>query len=190
MRRASESLTGLLGHPVRMKATGIHSLPISALPALAAPSEAGLMVGLRLRISGEATGQMVILFPLPTILRMLRVLRGTPEEPRTLSDLERSAVQEVGNILASSFLSGLGNVLGRLLMPTPPELHLDDIPGLIQQVMIELEGQGPEIVVVRALFEDPEQKIEGRFFVLPEVAALETMLQSASAEGEDTGREA
>jgi hypothetical protein len=35
--------------------------------------------------------------------------------------------------------------------------------------------------VVQALFEDPEQLIEGRFFVLPEMESLEAMLRPAEA---------
>jgi chemotaxis protein CheC len=112
---------------------------------------------------------------------MLRVLLGTHEGPRSLSGEERSAVQEVGNILASSFLSGLGDLLGKPLMPSPPEIHLDDLKGLMGQVAADLEGHASEILVVQALFEDPEQLIEGRFFVLPEMESLEAMLLPTEA---------
>jgi chemotaxis protein CheC len=113
---------------------------------------------------------------------MLLLLLGAGEEPRSLSDQERSAVQEVGNILVSSFLSGLGDLLGKRLLPSPPEIHLNDQPGLTRQVMADLAEQGSEVLVVRALFEDPEQRIEGHFFVLPEMVSLEAMLHSADAD--------
>ncbi len=179
MRRASESLTSLLGLPVRLTVSGIRALPVSALPKLAAVADTGLMAGLRFRITGEGSGHMVILFPLATIFRILRVLVGTSEEPRPLSEEEQSVVQEVGNIVASSFLSGLGDILGRRLMPTPPQVRFDYIPGLMRQVVAEMAPRAPEVLVLQALFEDPEQRIEGRFFVLPEPASLEVMLQSA-----------
>jgi glycerol-3-phosphate dehydrogenase (NAD(P)+) len=69
------------------------------------------MAGLRFQISGETGGQIIILFPVRTIFRMLRLLLGTQEGPRSMSDQERSAVQEVGNILVSAFLSGLGDLV-------------------------------------------------------------------------------
>lgn len=180
MRRASESLAALLGHPVRLTVSDIRALPTSALPGLVEGSEAVLMAGLRFQIVGEARGQMVILFPLPTIFRMLQALLGTPGNPRPLSGEEQSAVQEVGNIVASSFLSGLGDLLGKRLMPTPPEFHFADFPALMRHVTEELEGQESGVLVVQALFEDPEQHIEGRFFVLPEVASLAAMLERAA----------
>jgi hypothetical protein len=42
--------------------------------------------------------------------------------------------------------------------------------------MADLGEQGSEVLVVRALFEDPDQRIEGHFFVLPEMVSLEAML--------------
>lgn len=174
--RAAQSLTALLGHPVRLAVSGITTVSIDALPALLAAADTGVMAGLRFQIAGETGGQIIILFPLRAILRMLRLLLGAREEPRSLSDHEQSAVQEVGNILVSSFLSGLGDLLGKRLLPSPPEIHLNDQPGLTRQVMADLGEQGSEVLVVRALFEDPEQRIEGHFFVLPEMVSLEAML--------------
>jgi chemotaxis protein CheY-P-specific phosphatase CheC len=51
------------------------------------------------------------------------------------------------------------------------------------QVAADLTEHASEILVVQALFEDPEQRIEGRFFVLPEMASLEAMLRPAEAGG-------
>ncbi len=74
-------------------------------------------------------------------------------------------------------------------MPTPPQVRFDYIPGLMRQVMTEMAPRTPEILVLQALFEDPEQRIEGRFFVLPEPASFEAMLQSAldGSDGERSG---
>ncbi len=183
MRRAGESLTSLLGHPVRLEVSGIERLPASALPALATGGSAEQMTGLRFQITGEAGGDMVLLFPQSTIFRMLGKLLGRSAGSRPLSGEERSAVQEVGNILVSSFLSELGDLLGRRLIPSPPQSHFDDIPRLIQQVVQEAVGQGAEVLVVQALFRDAAQEIEARFFVLPEVASLLAMIHGADDDG-------
>jgi chemotaxis protein CheC len=184
LERASQSLTALLKHPVRLAVSGITEVALNALPGLLAAADGGVMAGLRFQIAGETGGQIIILLPLQTIFRMLRVLLGTREEPRALlSERERSAVKEVGNIVVSSFLSGLSDLLGKRLMPTPPEIHLDDHAGLMRRVMADLEAQGSEVLVVQALFEDPEQRFEGQFFVLPEMMSLEMMLHPTDGGG-------
>ncbi len=179
--RAAQSLTALLGYPVRLAVSGITTVSLGELPVLLAAAGTGDMAGLRVQIGGETGGQIIILFPLGTVFRMLRVLLGANEGPRPLSDQERSAVQEVGNILASSFLSGLGDLLGKPLIPSPPEIHLDDLKGLMGQVRADLAEHTSEILVVHGLFEDPQQLIEGQFFVLPDMESLEAMLRPAEA---------
>ena len=181
--RAAQSLTALLGHPVRLAVSGITTVSMDALPGLLAAAGTGVMAGLRFQIAGETGGQIIILFPGRTIFRMLRMLLGTQEEPRSLSDQERSAIEEVGSILVSAFLSGLADLLGKRLLPSPPEIHLDDLKALMQQVTEDLKEQGSEVLVVQALFEDPEQRIEGQFFVLPDMVSLEAILHPADAGG-------
>lgn len=183
LRRAAESLTALLGHPVRLSLSEITVVPMDGLSALVVATDGEAMAGLRFQIRGGAGGQILVLFPLGTIFRMLRILLGAREKPRSLTERERSAVQEVGNILVSSFLSGLGDLLGTRLMPTPPEIHLDDLPGLVGDVVAALEEEVSEVLVVKALFEDPEQRIEGQFFVLPEMASLEAALHGTGPGG-------
>src|SRR3972149_295406 len=183
LRRAGESMSVLLGHPVRLTVSAISTVPVGALLELTAEAVSGPMAGLLIRFSGEAAGQIIILFPLATVFRILGVLLKGQVRLLSLSETERSAVQEVGNILASAFLSGLADLLGKRLMPSPPELHVDDLQGLMQQVMADLEGEGSEVLVVEALFEDPGQRIEGRFYVLPEAASLTALLQAARGEG-------
>jgi chemotaxis protein CheC len=183
LRRAGESLSGFLGHPVRLTVSAISAVPVGALPGLTAEAVSGPMAGLQVRFGGGAGGQIVILFPLATVFRMVNVLLRTQVRLLSLSETERSAVQEVGNILASSFLSGLADLLGMRLVPAPPELYVEDFPGLMQQVMADFEGKGSEVLMVEALFEDPGQRFEGRFYVLPEAALLTAVLQAAPGSG-------
>jgi len=182
LSRAAESLGRMLGHPVRLALQEVRRLPSSALLALAGDAAAGSMAGLQIRIHGEGGGWILILLPLPTVFRLLQALMGAPAEPRELTATERSAVQEVGNIVASSFLNELGDLLGRRFVPSVPEIHLDNIPRLVRDVLASVHALGLEVLVVYALLEEPARGIEGRVFVVPEVSALEPVAHGAAGE--------
>jgi len=177
--RAAESLARMLGHPVRFALQEIRSLSSSGLPALAEETDGGPMAGLRIQIHGEAGGCILILLPLPTVYRLLQALMGIPAEPRDLTEIERSAIQEVGNIVASSFLSELGDLLGRRFLPSAPEIHLDNVPQLVCDVLASVRALGSEALVVHAVLEDREGHIQGRLFVVPKVSALEPVTHDA-----------
>jgi chemotaxis protein CheC len=105
---------------------------------------------------------------------------GIPADPRDLTETERSAIQEVGNIVASSFLSELGDRLGRRFLPSAPEIHLDNVPRVLRGVLASVRELGTDVVVVHAVLEDRERRIQGRIFVVPAVSALEPASRDAA----------
>ena len=182
LSRAERSLGLMLGHSVRFAVREVHGVSSSALPSLAEDAERDRLAGLRFRILGQGSGWILLLFPLPTIYRLLQLLMGTPANPRDLTEMERSAVREVGNLLASSFLSELGDLVGRRLMPSAPEIHFEQIPRVVREMLASLHALGAEVLVIQARLEDPEGDIHGRFFVMPEVGTLEPIAPVAAGE--------
>ena len=168
VRRAEESVRRLLGHSLRLTLRGIH--PLSTLVE---DAEGGPMAGLQLQITGQGNGRILILFPLPMVFRFLQVLLGGAAEPRPLREMERSAIQEVGNIMASSFLSELGDLLGRRLLHSSPEMYIENIPQLVRDVATSLRALGSELLVIQGAIEDGDRQPQGRFFFVPEAAVLE-----------------
>lgn len=182
LSRAERSLGLMLGHPVRFAVREVHRVPSSALPSLAEDAEPDRLAGLRFRILGQGSGWILLLFPLPTIYRLLQLLMGTPANPRDLTAMERSAVREVGNLLASSFLSELGDLVGRRLMPSAPAIYFEQISCVVRELLASLHALGAEVLVIQARLEDPEGGIQGRFFVVPEVGTLEPIAPVAAEE--------
>jgi chemotaxis protein CheC len=182
LSRAERSLGLMLGHSVRFTVREVRGVSSSALPSLAEDAERDGLAGLLFRILGQGGGWILLLFPLPTIYRLLQLLMGTPAKPRDLTEMERSAVREVGNLLASSFLSELGDLVGRRLMPSPPEFHFEQIPRVVRALFASLHALSGEVLVIQARLEDPGGSIHGRFFVVPEVGTLEPIAPVAAGE--------
>jgi chemotaxis protein CheC len=166
---AGDSLSALLGHGVRLTASGVHLLPVEELPALVANVAPGSVGGLQFHITGEGNGSLMILFPMSTIRRMLEALFDRRAAEQGLTEMERSAIQEIGNVLASSFLSELGDLTRRRFLPSPPRILLDDLQRVMGETLVSLARLGPRVAVVQGLFEDPVQQIQGQFFILPEM---------------------
>ena len=178
MRRAEESLRSLLGQPLRLTICAVHTLPASTLSALAEDAECASLVGLQSRITGQGNGRVVMLFPMPMVRRFLQALVGSSTDAGPLTEMEQSAILELGNILASSFLSGLGDLLGRRLLHSATEIYLENIPQLIRDVHALFHAFGSKALVVHGVLEDAEKHVQGCFFVLSEVATLEPIVHS------------
>ncbi len=179
LSRAAESLGRLVGSPVRFAGTEIRSIGSSALPALA-DTAAGSLAALRIAIHGQGNGWILILLQLPAVYRFLQALMGGPVGPRDLTAAERSAIQEVGNILASSFLSELGDRLGRRFLPSPPDCFLDGVPQVVRGVLSCVRDLGSDLLVVQAVLEDGAGHIQGRMFIMPDGGAWEPVSRGAA----------
>ncbi len=172
LQHAAQSLSGLFGHPVRFTDLEVLALAGSALPALAATPER--LAGVRFEITGEGAGRMLILLPLPMVSRILHVLLNYPGED-CVTEMERSAVREVGNILGSAFLTELGRQLGRRFMHSSPELILASSSELVGEFLGHLEEMAEDIFVAQSVLQVPDPGIEGRLFIVPAVRSFEAL---------------
>lgn len=178
LSRAAASLTRLLGCPARFAGTEVAPVRSSALPDLAATAPPAAV---RIAIHGQGSGWILILLPLPTVYRFLQALMGTPAVPRELTPVERSAIQEVGNIVASSFLSELGDRLDRRFFPSAPECYLDGVAETLRGVLASVCNLGSDVLVVHAVLEDGEGNVQGRIFIMPDVGAWEPVGHGAAS---------
>lgn len=164
MGRAAMALSELMGERVSLT-TAVHLLsPSDALHLL--EGQHGLTAGVFVRIAKGVEGGILVLLPeesLLTLLRLLvekKVVRGD-----ALAEEDRSVLREVGNILASSYLSALGDRLGRILLPSPPELYMDrateGMEDLLKQMLVQ-----EMVLVVESHFTTGREGVQGRFLVM------------------------
>ena len=186
LERAGGSLAALLGHPVDLAVSEVRVLTIGDLATVTEGTDA-VVGGARFEITGEGRGQMMIVFPLPTLARMLEALLGRSREVSALGPAEQSAVQEVANIVVSSFLNGLSDLLNKRLLPTPPQFQYGSMHELLHGVMGALGPAPQTVLVVQAVFKDEGGQVLGRFFVVPRVPDLDAMLDGTEPRGEGEG---
>jgi chemotaxis protein CheC len=184
MRRAGDALTTLLGRPISLAIVEIQSLTAAEGILQRERGDQGASIGLDFKIAGYTGGHALILLPQPAVFKVLHLLLGRSAEPHELDSLERSAIQELGNILASSFLSELGDLTGRRFMHSVPQIHLGDARSRMEELLENFRTISSEVLVIQARFVDSIRQLEGGFFVLPELAAfLPTSADDQNSEG-------
>lgn len=162
--RAQGALSAMLAPDVRVTTSRLEVVPLDALVRLAVAAEAP--VGLHVVVGGEAAGSLLVVFPLASARALLAILGVPRDGAEAPSALERSALAEMGNLLASSFLTELGDATRLRLLPSPPTVLVEDLPRALAEVQESLRPLGP-VNVIHGMFEDPKRGIQGDVFVLP-----------------------
>ncbi|MBI4745883.1 MAG: chemotaxis protein CheC [Deltaproteobacteria bacterium] len=95
-----------------------------------------------------------------------------------LSEMGASTLKEVGNILASAYLSVLGNMLDITLIPSIPSLAHDMVGAVVDIVLSDLSEIGDTAFVFETEFYDITDDIKGHFFLLPDPESIEVIMRA------------
>ena len=124
-----------------------------------------VVVGIFIVISGDVKGHMAFLQPLESALVLLRLLTGI-EQPE-LDELGRSALQELGNIMVTSYLNALSTMTNLLMVPSVPGLAID-MAGAVWESVLAGAQVTDEVTVIRTRFSADGEDIEGHILFLPD----------------------
>jgi len=124
MGHAATALSQMIGQRITLRVPRVSVTEIKEVPDRLGGAEA-LMVGITLQILGDARGSIMLLFPQESAHRLLCCLLNREERGLVMNELTVSALKEVGNILASAYLSAIGNLLHKTLIPSVPMLAYD-----------------------------------------------------------------
>lgn len=181
---AATALSQLLRRTVMLEVPKVTVLDLAEVPDLLGGPER-LVAGVTLKVLGAARGNILMVIPEESAGRLVAML-GTAGEGEPLgSELAVSTLCEVGNILASSYLSVLSNMLGETLIPSIPHYAYDMTGAVLDSVLTELGAEGNLALVIETVFYGSRQSetgIRGHFFLLPTAGSLATILRAAGEE--------
>lgn len=175
---AATALSQLIGRSISLQVPKVLMTDIARVPEVLGGAER-IVVGIYLQMLGDARGNILIILPRESALRLLsRLLPREKSEGVLLTELEISALKEVGNILASAYLNALGTLMKKTLIPSVPVLSFDMAGAVIDYVLIELGEVGDLALMVETEFFGEDEKISGQFFLLPDPASLKIILNA------------
>jgi len=183
---AATALSQLTSRRIDLEVPQALIVPVREVPRIAGGAEA-VVAGLSFQILGDARGVILLLFPEESASSLVRLVTGGAGGEAPESDLAVSAMKEIGNILASAFLSAIGQLSGLSLIPSVPGYARDMAGAVLDQVLIELSRLADQALVIETVFREHGEGIRGHFFLLPDPQTLETTLRAVERGG--AGRE-
>jgi chemotaxis protein CheC len=178
MEHAGIALSQLTGDSIRLRVPRVTVSEIDTIPVLLGGID-GIVAGIILQVLGDARGSILLVFPRESAHRLLARLLGQAEKGLVINDLGASTLKEVGNILASAYLSALGDFLRLSLIPSVPLLAFDTAGAVLDYVRTHLSHGESSALLVETEFLGAESgtgTVHGHFFFLPEASSLRDFL--------------
>lgn len=172
---AAVTLSQILGKRIDMKVPEIQIVPIEQATAVMG-NTASIVAGIYSKLLGDINGGLLLTFPREDVLLLTERLMVDPVKPHSLSDLDASAVCEIGNIISAAFVSAIAKMANKTLLISVPKLSIDMLGAIVDFILIELAEQVEQALILKIEFEDVPKTISGHFFILPNPGSLEMLL--------------
>ncbi|QGR00117.1 chemotaxis protein CheC [Paenibacillus psychroresistens] len=165
---AATALSRLLDKPVDMLVPTVRMVPFEEISNSVGGSEQ-VVIAIFLRVEGETPGNIFFILSQESAKKMLRNLVGIEvENEDSYSEMEISALNEIGNILAGSYLTSLADFTNLYMVPTVPSLAIDMAGAILSYGLLQYGEMGDHALFIDTKFLDGTDEIEGHFFLIPD----------------------
>jgi chemotaxis protein CheC len=175
---AATALSRLLDKPVDMAVPTVSFVPFESIAdRVGGPEE--VVVAVFLRVDGDAPGNMFFLMSRLQAKLLLQGLAGfEPAGDGGYSELELSALCEIGNILAGSYLSSLADLTGLAMSPSVPSVAVDMAGAILSYGLLQFGTMGDDALLIDTTFLRGRQEAEGHFYFIPDPESFEKIFVS------------
>jgi len=171
---AATALSQLIQRKIDMEVPRVKVLPIKDIPDAVGGPEL-LVAGVYLRVESTAPSNILFVLPVANAKKIVNSLMGK-EFDADIDDMGHSALMEIGNILAGSYLNALAMFTSLSFMPSVPSLSIDMAGAILSEVIINLGEVADYALIIETKFKEDETDVSGYFFLLPEPQSLQTIL--------------
>lgn len=165
---AATALSTLLSKPVDMTVPSVRLVPFESI-AESVGGDEQIVLAVFLRILGDAPGNMFFIMDTASAKNLLRSMAGMDiTSYEKFSEMEYSALGEIGNILVGSYVSSLADFTGLSLSPTVPSLAIDMAGAVLSFGLLQFGQMGDQALLIDTKFLEGQEEVRGHFFLIPD----------------------
>lgn len=178
---ATTALATMLNIKVDMSVPNVALLPFDNISSFIG-SEEQTVVGILLEIQGDIDGMMMFLFDMKSAHHLVNslMMRDVHQDENGMADfseMEMSALNEIGNIVSGSYLSALSGLTGMKMVASVPALSIDMLGALLSVPAIEFGKYGDKLLMIQSEFGE-DDFVTGYFLLIPELESYDKILTS------------
>jgi len=138
-----------------------------------------IIIGILVHLSKDITGIMMFLMDIPCARTLLGMMIGREiPEGAEFSEIELSALQEIGNILCSAYLSSLSQMTQQRIIPSVPNLAVDMAGAILSVPAIEFGKVSDKVLFIESSFRTDQSNVSGYFVLIPDPPSFNKILSS------------
>lgn len=171
---ATTALAQMLGCKVDMAVPQVRLLEFSEVGTIMGGEEQ-IMAGIYLMVEGDITGSILFLLNKESARKLISKLMGMEVSGEELSEMEQSALKEIGNIITASYLNSLSMLTQLVIYPSVPALSIDMAGAILSVPAIEFGTMGDKLLLIQTQF---FEGLDGYFILVPDLDSYDKILSA------------
>lgn len=163
---AATTLSQMIGSTVEMSVPAIKTVDIAELGDYMG-EESAAMVAFELQGEIQHGGFVIFYITRESAIRLTNTMLGLTEMNRPMNEMDESALLEVGNIMVSAFLDATAELLGFVMLPSPPAMTIDMVHAAMSSLIISMGDEIDDILLFSTELTCDEHKIDSDIIMMP-----------------------
>ena len=174
---ATTSLASMINAKIDMSVPKVELMEASELSSAICPEDE-IIVGIFLEVTNDITGSMMFLMKMDSARYLVNRLMGKdPQNDEPFDEMDLSAMKEIGNIIAASYLIALSGMTNLTILPSVPYISVDMAGAILSVPAIQFGQYGNNALLIETEFGD-DYRIGGYFILMPEEESYSKILAS------------
>lgn len=174
---ATTALSKMLNAKVDMKVPCIQFMEFKELAEGIGGAE-NLVVGILLTLDIGIEGMMMFVLERDSAEQIVNMLMGKSGKLDEFTEMDLSALQEIGNIIAGSYLSAISAFTNMTISASVPYLSIDMAGAILSVPAIEFSKISDKALLIETEFGDKDTIINGYFILIPTLDAFATIFSA------------
>lgn len=137
-----------------------------------------VVVGILVSFDGDIDGVILFLLKKEFVHLILNSLLGTELHSfEEISEMEMSALSEIGNIMVSSYVNSVSTLTNMRIDITVPSLNIDMSGALLDAVTAEFADVADKVIFIKEKYFCQNETIYSHMLLLPNMSSLKILLQ-------------
>ncbi|MDD1684600.1 MAG: chemotaxis protein CheC [Methanoregula sp.] len=172
---AATTLSQMLGSTVHMSVPAIKAVDIAELGKYMG-EESAAMVAFELQGEIQHGGYVIFYITRESAIRLTNTMLGLTDMNRQMNEMDESALLEVGNIMVSAFLDATAELLGFVMLPSPPAMSIDMAHATMSSLIASMGEEVNEVLLFSTELTCDEHKIDSDIIMMPENKTLDRIV--------------
>ena len=180
---AATALSKLVNKKVTMPVPNVSWVDFSNVADFVGGPE-NIIVGILISLSGNIQGMMMHLMDLDAAHTIAECILANPrsKDRMVFGEMERSVIEEVGNIMLSSYLTSLAGLTNSQIKPSVPYMSVDMANAILSVPASEFGRMADKILFIESQIAIEDVKFSGCFVLVPNLHSFYRILRALGVE--------